>query len=264
LFLPIVSFGVAMNVIVVITLIMWRAFRLVRPEIRLDEPEKPEPLILVVPCYNETEDELRKSLDSLVTQKYIDNHPIGIIIVCDGRVRGPDMSETTADCLLNTVLTEKTFCEVIPKAYMGWDKHDVDITLQKGTYKGVPYMCVIKMQNSGKRDSLILVRSFCKTFHPVLLPFLTITVYNFNLRNMRPATIFTPRLFGEMAYFLLDDCKMHNVFGLVGLDADTVLDSRCVYELLKESRLVVHKACLPQRESNNNILDTPKLLESAE
>lgn len=162
------SFGVAINVIVVITLILWKLFRLIRPEKRTEVPEKAESLVLIVPCYNETEEELRKSLDSLVTQKNLEQNPLGIMIVCDGRVRGPGMSETTADCLLNTVLTEKTLCASIPKAYMGWDKHDVDIILQKGTYKGTPYMCVIKMQNSGKRDSLILVRSFGKLFRTCL------------------------------------------------------------------------------------------------
>ena len=80
--------------------------------------------------------------------------------MCDGRVRGPGMKESTADALLNTILTEKTLSVHMKKAYISWDKYPMDIILQKGTYKGMPYMCIVKMQNKGKRDGLILLRSF--------------------------------------------------------------------------------------------------------
>jgi len=130
------------------------------PERKLPPSPKDESLILIVPCYNESEQELRQSLDSLASQKHIADHPLGIVIVCDGRVRGPGMTQTTADCLLHTILTESTLSVTIRKAYMGWDKHFSDIIVQKGVYKNVPYFCIVKMENAGKRDSLILVRSF--------------------------------------------------------------------------------------------------------
>jgi chitin synthase len=159
-FLPFITFGVAVNLMVVITLLLWLAFRFARPEKKLPAPETPESLMLIIPCYNENEEELRKSLDSLVEQEGIDQHQKAVFIICDGRARGPGMTETTGDCLLNTILTEKTSCALIKNAYMAWDKEPMDIMLQKGTYRGLPYMCIVKMTNKGKRDGLILLRSF--------------------------------------------------------------------------------------------------------
>lgn len=199
---------------------------------------RPESLLLIIPCYNESEDELRRSLDSLVEQKHIEDHPFGIVIVCDGQVRGPGMSETTSSCLLNTILTEKSYRENIPEAYLAWDKQHVDIILQKGKYRGVPYMLIVKLQNSGKRDGLILVRSFGKYQGPAVLHVLIIPAWNFNNREKSPATISSPKLFGEMASFVLDDCGMDDVSALVGMDADTVFDPLCISELIKESRYV--------------------------
>lgn len=160
IFLPFITFGVAVNFTVVVTLVLWKAVRFVFPEKKLAPPETPESLMLIIPCYNESEDELRRSLDSLVEQKGIDQHRKAIFIICDGRVRGPGMEETTADSLLNTILLDKTLSVHIKDAYMGWDKQPMDIIMQKGTYKGLPYMCIVKMQNRGKRDGLILLRSF--------------------------------------------------------------------------------------------------------
>jgi chitin synthase len=151
---------VAINFVVVVSLCLWKAFRWVRPEKKNPPPEEAETLMLIIPCYNENEDELRRSLDSLIEQKGIDEHKQALFIIVDGRARGPGMSETTGDCLLNTILTEKTTSCRINNAYMAWDKEPMDIMFQKGTYRGMPYVCIVKMTNKGKRDSLILLRSF--------------------------------------------------------------------------------------------------------
>ena len=163
--MPFIAYGVLVNLVVVITLCLWLLFRAFVPEKYEPAPEVPESLLFIVPCYNESEEELRRSLDSLVEQVGIDQHPHGIVIICDGRVRGPGMNETTADCLLNTILKHKTSRRLVSNAYLAWDKQDVDIILQRGTYCGVPYMCIIKLENSGKRDGLILIRSFAWNFN---------------------------------------------------------------------------------------------------
>lgn len=52
---------------------------------------------------------------------------------------------------------------------------------------------------------------------------------------------------------------MDNIFAIVGLDADTILDQNCVYELMKELRFVK----LPSTYcSPNSHTDTQKPLES--
>jgi chitin synthase len=92
--------------------------------------------------------------------------------------------------------------------------------VQKGTYGGIPYLCIIKEQNQGKRDGLILVRSF---------------LYNFNIRSTHPAVIFSPYFFGIMSSFLYLDAAIPNVDLLIGMDADTVFAPDCIFELLKQS-----------------------------
>jgi chitin synthase len=67
-------------------------------------PDEPEKMVLLLPCYNETYDELTRSLESLIAQKHIENHPRIIFIVVDGNVRGPGMEKTTQEYLLEDIL----------------------------------------------------------------------------------------------------------------------------------------------------------------
>lgn len=142
------------------------------------------------------------------------------MIVCDGRVRGAGMEKTTADCLLEDILTGPSFRESIQDAYTAWDNAGMDVVVQKGLYAGVPYFCIIKEQNQGKRDGLLLIRSF---------------LYNFNIRASRPVVNFAPHFFGAMASFLALDADISHVDMLVGIDADTVFAPNCISELLKQS-----------------------------
>jgi len=219
-FLPLITLTVALNTIMIFSVILFRLKRLCLPEKKI-KPENPENIVYVVPCYNETPEELTRSLDSLVNQKGIEQHRKSIIIVCDGRVRGPGMSKTTAESLFEDILIVRTSRRRVASAYYGWTHEMLNVMTQTGTYKGIPYFCIVKLQNQGKRDSLVCVRSF---------------LYNFNIRHQRPSARFSPEFFGEMTAFLQYDSQMEMVDVLVGMDADTVFDDSCVSELLKESR----------------------------
>ncbi|KAI5793331.1 chitin synthase-domain-containing protein [Geopyxis carbonaria] len=220
IYLPIITFTVALNCLMVISLIVFGLWYLAFPEKPI-MPESPETMVFLMPCYNETLEECTKSLDSLVNQTKIDEHKRSIMIICDGRVRGPGMAKTTAQYLFEDILVERTSRKLIRGAYMAWDHQDMDVEIQKGMYKGVPYFCIVKQQNQGKRDGLIVLRSF---------------LYNFNRRAENPAVIFSPRFFGEMASFLANDAGIDNVTHLIGMDADTVFAEDCIYELLQQSR----------------------------
>ncbi|KAJ9240907.1 CAZyme family GT2 [Paecilomyces variotii] len=217
--LPFITATVALNSIMVFSIGAHVIWHRIFPEKQI-MPEKPENLVLLIPCYNETMEEMTKSLDSLVTQKDIGQHPQAVMIICDGKVRGPGMDKTTADYLFEDILVQKDYRVRIRGAYLAWDQEFMDVVVQKGTYRGVPYFCIVKQQNQGKRDSLIVVRSF---------------LYNYNVRAEHPETIFSPRFFGFMASFL-KEAGIDNVDHLVGMDADTVFDDYCISELLKESR----------------------------
>jgi chitin synthase len=97
----------------------------------------------------------------------------------------------------------------------------MDIEFSRGHFKGVPFYCVAKKQNMGKRDSLIVVRSF---------------LYKYNLRRSRPTTIFAPEFFVSMCDWLVRAVETDQVDHLIGMDADTVFDETCIASLLAESK----------------------------
>ena len=219
IFLPFITVTAALNCIMVFSVIFHTLLHRVVPE-KEDIPTSPETMVYILPCYNENKEECMHSLDSLVAQVDIDQHQKAIMIVCDGRVRGPGMEKTTADYLLDDILTNKSSREYIRAAYTGWDHSEMDVVIQKGTFGGIPYLCIIKEQNQGKRDSLIVVRSF---------------LYNFNIRSTQPAVIFSPHFFDVMSSFLTVDATISNVDLLIGMDADTFFAPTCISELLKQS-----------------------------
>lgn len=96
----------------------------------------------------------------------------------------------------------------------------MNIFLQQGYYKGLPYICVIKAQNQGKRDSLVFVRSM---------------LYNFNRRHENPVTMFSPELFNDFCEFFISH-GLQTIDFLAGMDADTVFDDTCIWEMIKVIR----------------------------
>jgi len=179
-----------MNCIMVFSVIFHTLLHRAVPE-KEDIPTTPENMVYLLPCYNENREECMHSLDSLVEQVNVDQHRKAIMIICDGRVRGPGMEKTTGDYLLDDILTNKSSREYIKAAYTSWDHDEMDVVVQKGTYGGIPYLCIVKEQNRGKRDGLILARSF---------------LYNSNIRSTQPAVIFSPHFFGVMSSFSVPRC----------------------------------------------------------
>ena len=219
-YLPFIAFPLVLNCIMIVSLICFKLRNMIRPE-RIIEPDHTEDLVMIMPCYNETLEECTKSLDSLVDQVGIEHHKRGIMVVCDGRVRGPGMEKTTADHLLEDIFVDRTHREKIKNAYRAWDGTMMDLEMSRGLYKGVPYYCIVKERNQGKRDSLIIIRSF---------------LYKFNVRRSKPETVFSPYLFHSMTTWLMRDVGVDQVDHLIGMDADTVFDKDCISELLKESK----------------------------
>jgi len=219
-YLPFIAFPLVLNCIMIVSLICFKLRNIIRPE-RIIESDHTEDLVMIMPCYNETMEECTKSLDSLVDQVGIEHHKRGILVVCDGRVRGPGMEKTTADYLLEDIFVEHTHREKIKNAYRAWDGTTMDLEMSRGLYKGVPYYCIVKERNQGKRDSLIVVRSF---------------LYKFNIRRSKPETVFSPYLFHSMTTWLTRDVGVDQVDHLIGMDADTVFEKDCIAELLKESK----------------------------
>ncbi|KAF5721195.1 chitin synthase [Fusarium mundagurra] len=219
-YIPFISFPLVLNCIMIASIICFTLKNLISAE-KIIEPDHLEDLIMIMPCYNETLEECTKSLDSLVDQVGIDNHKRGIMVICDGRVRGPGMEKTTAQYLNEDIFVEQLRREKITRAYRAWDGQAMDVEISWGYYKGVPFYCIVKEQNQGKRDSLIVIRSF---------------LYKFNIRNTNPTTIFSSQFLLSMTDWLTQEVKVNQVDHLIGMDADTVFDKVCISELLKESK----------------------------
>ncbi|KAG5800043.1 hypothetical protein H9Q69_000886 [Fusarium xylarioides] len=219
-YIPFISFPLVLNCIMIASIICFTLKNLISAE-KIIEPDHLEDLIMIMPCYNKTLEECTKSLDSLVDQVSIDNHKRGIIVICDGRVRGPGMEKTTAQYLNEDIFVEQLHREKIARAYRAWDGQAMDVEISWGYYKGVPFYCIVKEQNQGKRDSLIVVRSF---------------LYKFKIRNTNPTTIFSSQFLLSMTDWLTQEVKVNQVDHLIGMDADTIFDKVCISELLKESK----------------------------
>ncbi|KAG4280076.1 hypothetical protein FPRO06_11409 [Fusarium proliferatum] len=219
-YIPFISFPLVLNCIMIASIICFTLKNLISAE-KIIEPGHLEDLIMIMPCYNETLEECTKSLDSLVDQVGIDNHKRGIMVICDGRVRGPGMEKTTAQYLNEDIFVEQLHREKITRAYRAWDGQAMDVEISWGYYKGIPFYCIVKEQNQGKRDSLIVIRSF---------------LYKFNIRNTNPTTIFSSQLLLSMTDWLTQEVKVNQVDHLIGMDADTIFDKVCISELLKESK----------------------------
>ncbi|SCN90775.1 related to chitin synthase [Fusarium fujikuroi] len=219
-YIPFISFPLVLNCIMIASIICFTLKNLISAE-KIIEPGHLEDLIMIMPCYNETLEECTKSLDSLVDQVGIDNHKRGIMVICDGRVRGPGMEKTTAQYLNEDIFVEQLHREKITRAYRAWDGQAMDVEISWGYYKGIPFYCIVKEQNQGKRDSLIVIRSF---------------LYKFNIRNTNPTTIFSSQFLLSMTDWLTQEVKVNQVDHLIGMDADTVFDKVCISELLKESK----------------------------
>ncbi|KAI0097103.1 glycosyltransferase family 2 protein [Daldinia grandis] len=218
IYLPFISMPLVLNCIMIADIIIWSLKNLVFKPKKV-APETPEEMVLLMPCYNETYEECSRSLDSLVNQVNVGHHKQAIMVVCDGKVRGPGMDKTTGDYLNEDIFTDKIERRMIRAAYVAWDGQSMDVDVSRGIYKGVPFFCIVKQQNQGKRDSLIVARSF---------------VHNFNLRDKRPKVIFSPEFFRAMTDFLVKDAGIRHVELLIGMDADTVFAHDCISHLVEE------------------------------
>ena len=170
----------------------------------------------LVPCYNETEEELKYTFDSLKSQTDIEENKKMLFVVCDGRVHGEDLNLTT-DKILKKILKEQITERLYFKdAYITWSGENNNIEVLTGKMDNIPFAILIKDNNVGKRDSLVLIRSL---------------LYNYsnNMTNNDWSD--------EFENFMKNYIEMTEIDKfdyLIGTDADTVFDKECTSNLLEE------------------------------
>ncbi|KNG52576.1 glycosyltransferase family 2 protein [Stemphylium lycopersici] len=183
-------------------------------------PAIPESFVYLLCCYNETYPEIMTSLVSLAEQKSVDSHKKAIIVVCDGRFSSKGMAKTAAAHLKEDII-ERPSSIPMTQAYTAWDGVPIDAEIIKGEFRGLPIICIIKNENRGKRDGIVLARSF---------------FYKFNQRASKPSlAMMSPKLFAELSDFL-EKASIQSVDYIVGIDADTRFDPECVSSLIQTVR----------------------------
>jgi chitin synthase len=185
---------------------------------------EPTEYAFVIPTYNESKEELYNSLDSLTKQ--ISSIPSNLkrdtnimIIVCDGKVKGKGNNKSTDKILIEDILHKNITNKITYRnAYVTWENKNNSIDLYSGVYNDTPYILIVKENNYGKRDSLVLVRRL---------------LYQFNL-NMKFHPIIDISFLSEVRKILMSVFHDENIKYLIGTDADTVFEINCVDELIKE------------------------------
>ncbi|KAI8375916.1 chitin synthase-domain-containing protein [Radiomyces spectabilis] len=154
-----------------------------RPSYRFDTGDTsgmrgPLPLslytIMLVTCYSEGEEALRKTLDSLASTHYSQDHKI-FFIICDGMVTGSGNTKSTADICLELLSLHPNSVHPLPCPYRAIAEGERQLNAAKvyaGYYKNIPALLVLKCGteeeqhtfsrpgNRGKRDSQLLLMNF--------------------------------------------------------------------------------------------------------
>ncbi|KAL1920103.1 uncharacterized protein VTP21DRAFT_1249 [Calcarisporiella thermophila] len=144
------------------------------------EPEEHDRFIICqVPCYTESEESLRKTIDSLAVMKY-DNKRKLLMIVCDGMIVGSGNDRPTPRIVLD-ILGVDPNTDPEPLSFIslgeGAKQHNMG-KVYSGLYECnghvVPYVVVVKVGrvterrrpgNRGKRDSQMILMRFLNKVH---------------------------------------------------------------------------------------------------
>lgn len=131
-------------------------------------------VICQVPCYTESDDSLRQTIDSLVRLKYDDKRKL-MVIICDGNIKGYGNEKTTPAIVLD-ILGVDPQADPLPLSFQslgeGAKQHNMG-KVYAGLYECsghvVPYLVVVKVGkpterskpgNRGKRDSQMILMHF--------------------------------------------------------------------------------------------------------
>jgi chitin synthase len=173
----------------------------------------------VVPCYNESKDELQASLNSLVEQRTVYGDKRLIVIICDGRVKGHGNLAST-DIILKELLDIDSIGFYYTYTTWSGEQNIIHEYTSEYTYNdvSVPVILLVKENNVGKRDSLVLLRRLC---------------YLYNTQEIPHADTDTDVDFMSRMALDLETIYTDNIDYIIGIDADTLFEYNCSYELIQ-------------------------------
>jgi chitin synthase len=207
--------------------------------------------LYVVPCYNETYIELKQTLDSLVRQKICPKDKRAIVIICDGKVIGTGNNKSTDELLLEILENNN---KPIIHNYTTREGITNYINLYIGEYNEINYILMIKNNNFGKRDSLVLIRRLC--------------YYNNINNNEYVSDVFIKSINLIFNKYFNNNYDNHIIDYIINIDADTIFDFNCTYELIKgiecNNETVGCVGCVDINMNNSFIFNPYNLYQYAE
>ncbi|RIB29616.1 glycosyltransferase family 2 protein [Gigaspora rosea] len=144
------------------------------------EPEEHDKFVICqVPCYTESEESMRKTLDSLAVLRYDDKRKL-LFIICDGMICGSGNDRPTPRIVLDILGVDPNM-DPEPLSFLslgeGAKQHNMG-KVYSGLYECnghvVPYLVVVKVGkvtersrpgNRGKRDSQMVLMKFLNKVH---------------------------------------------------------------------------------------------------
>ena len=227
-FAPVILLGNVLNTLMVLNLVRFWIWRHIKRACGWAKPmvqPTPTTIAMVLACYCENYDELMATLESLHAQEGVEQHKRMFLVVVDGQVKGKGMSKTTDRILVEDIFKPEKE-EWFPVGYESWDGAINGIYACSGHWRGVPYVCLVKKRNLGKRDGLILVRTL---------------LYKYQFRYENPESSMGNDFFTWFCEFS-ETLGIDKYEWLVGVDADTTFNSRCIAEMhlkcIQDERLV--------------------------
>lgn len=192
----------------------------------------PRNYMYIMPCYNESREELISTLNSLVLQREVKNDKRFILIICDGTSIN---NNNICDKVLKKILNLDGIANNKYLSYVTWDKKINVIQIYKTVYtyltESLPVILIVKNLNYGKRDSLVLARSLCHIYNNMSLydSLSNININNVNINKININTALT----NEMIILFHHVYYGEKIDYIIGIDADTVFDYNCSYELIQ-------------------------------
>ena len=230
-FLFILAIGSSVQAIMTINLILYHLKKYVSKINYPAQPINKRNYCFIIPCYNESREELLRTLDSVALQKPVDSSTDRkfIFIVCDGKVVGKGNSRSTDQILIEQILAKN----IKPVSSLGddftyktWDNTFQPIEIYEGVYRKMPYILIVKLTNYGKRDSLVLIRRFLFYYNKL------VTTQK-NIVNQIAIYWFNLALWSTLvSHIKLAISNTAPIDYIIGTDADTILENNCTRHLI--------------------------------
>jgi len=133
-----------LNVIIIINLIITSPTSLIKKKELIYNHKN---ILFLIPCYNESYDELYETIESFYNQINIENHNKFLTIVCDGKVQGKGNLYSTDKILVNDIFKNYiTRSEYINDAYIIYENKCNDIHLYIVVYIKINYHLLLLLK----------------------------------------------------------------------------------------------------------------------